>query len=176
MEELISKLGINPKLLLAQIINFGILLLLLYKFLYRPILTMLQKREDYIKKSLQEAKDIEKQGKEFEEWKSVEIKKVREETNAILEKAILDSEKVKVETIEKAKTGADELISKAKKEIIAQKEQLLVEARKEIGDLIVLATGKVVGRVIDKEDEKELVKSTIKNFSGEKRDVSYSKV
>lgn len=176
MEELISKLGINPKLLLAQIINFGILLLLLYKFLYRPVLTMLQKREDYIKKSLQEAKDIEKRGKEFEEWKSVEIKKVREETNAILEKAILDSEKIKDETTTKAQLNVNELIDKAKKEIVFQKEQMLIEAKKEMGDLVMLATQEITGKIITREDEKRLIEETVDNLGKKEKKMVYTEV
>lgn len=176
MEELIHKLGIEPKLLIAQIINFGILLLLLYRFLYKPVLGVLQKREDYIKKSLEEAKNAEKKNKEFEERKLREMKKVKDEANVILEKAILDSEKIKNETLEKAKSATDELLEKAKKEINSQKDQMLLEARKEVGDLVIMATSKIVGRVIDKEDEKELINDTVKNISGDKKDILYSKV
>lgn len=176
MEELIHKLGIEPKLLIAQIINFGILLLLLYRFLYKPVLGVLQKREQYIKKSLAEAKNVEKKNKEFEEWKLREMKKVKDEANVILEKAILDSEKIKNETLEKAKSATDELLEKAKKEINSQKEQMLLEARKEVGDLVMMATSKIVGRVIDREDEKELINGTVKNISGDKKDILYSKV
>lgn len=176
MEELIHKLGIEPKLLLAQIVNFGVLLLLLYKFLYTPILTMLQKRENYIKSSLQEAKDIEKRSKEFEEWKSGEMKKVKEETNAILEKAILDSEKVKNDALEKTRMRSEELIEKAKQEIEAQKEQMLTEARKEIGDLVILATQQVSGKIITREDEKRLIKETVENVRKDNRDVIYTVV
>lgn len=174
MEELIGKLGINPKLILAQIINFGILLLLLYKFLYKPVLNILQKRENYIKKSLQEAKDIEKQKKEFEELKSSEMKKMREETNAILEKAILDSEKIKDEVVAKAQSNANELIEKAKKEIVSQKEQMLIEARKEMGDLVMLATQEIAGKIITREDEKRLIEETVDNLGKKEKKIVYT--
>lgn len=168
MEELIHKLGIEPKLLLAQIINFGILLLLLYKFLYKPVLGILQKRENYIKKSLEEAKDIEKRSKEFDEWKEKELKKVKGETNTILNKAILDSEKIKAENIEKTQIEASELINKAKKEIVSQKEQMLSEIKKEVGDLVILATQKVAGRIVNSEDEKQLIEKTVGSITGKK--------
>lgn len=174
MQELIYKLGIEPKLLLAQIINFGILLLLLYKFLYKPVLNVLQKREEYIKRSLEEAKSIETKSKEFDNWKADEMKKVKEEANTILEKSIMDSEKIKSEAIEKARAATEELVTKAKKVINDEKEQMLVEARKEIGELVVMATSKVVGRVISKEDEKELIRETIKGISEDEKEAAYS--
>lgn len=176
MEELIHKLGIEPKLLIAQIINFGVLLLLLYKFLYRPILTMLQKRENYIKKSLEDAKDIKKQKREFEELRSSEMKKVKAEANTILEKAVMDSEKIKDEAMAKARSSADELVEKAKKDITIQKEQALIEARKEMGDLIVLATQEVSGKIITGEDEKRLIEETLGKLGKKDKREMYANV
>lgn len=176
MQELIHKLGIEPKLLIAQIINFSILLLLLYKFLYKPVLSILQKRENYIKHSLHEAQEVEKRSKEFETWKTDEMKKAKEETNAILEKAIVESEKIKNETVEKAKLRTDELMDKAEKELVAQKEQMLLEARKEIGNLVILATQEVSGKIITTEDEKRLIEETVENLGKKDKREMYTRV
>ena len=66
MSELLTKLGIDLKLLVAQIVNFLILLLVLYKFAYGPIVAMLEKRQKKIEKGLKEAEEAHKKLEESE--------------------------------------------------------------------------------------------------------------
>ena len=69
MQELITKLGIDWKFLIAQIVNFLVLLFVLYKFAYGPILAMLEKRQKKIEKGLKDAEAATKNSKKAKKSK-----------------------------------------------------------------------------------------------------------
>ena len=62
MGDLISQLGIDAKLLIAQVINFVVLLVVLYAFAYKPILKMLHKRTEKIEAGSKNAEKVEQAG------------------------------------------------------------------------------------------------------------------
>ena len=109
MSELLSKLGIDWKLLIAQIINFLVLLFVLYKFAYGPIVAMLEKRQRKIEQGLADAeaarKNLEKSGEKQKEI----LKKARAEAKVIVEKAHKQAEKSKVEIAAEAKEQAEKI-------------------------------------------------------------------
>ena len=74
--ELLSKLGIDWKLLLAQVVNFGILLGVLTVFVYRPLLDLLDARRERIAKAMEDAGRIEGQKKEMEQIRITELQKI----------------------------------------------------------------------------------------------------
>ena len=83
--ELLAKLGINWELLIAQIVNFLIVVGVLGYFVYKPILNLLDSRTERIRKSVEDARKIENQVKEMEALRTEEMKKLDEETEEILE-------------------------------------------------------------------------------------------
>jgi len=85
--ELFTKLGINPVLLLAQIINFLILLFLFKKFLYKPILGILEKRRNYILESMRKADEAVKKEKEMEKEREKKLRELRIKSEEIISKA-----------------------------------------------------------------------------------------
>lgn len=155
--EIISKLGVDWKLLLAQLINFGILLFLLWKFAYRPVLDMLQKRSNLVEKSVEDAKKI---GEEMEK-----IKKLREETmlqaekeaTEILERARKDAEGRRREILGYAEKEIETLMQRTRQTIEEEKQQSLREIRAEAAHLIVVGTERLLEREFSEEDEKRLL-------------------
>ena len=85
MSQLLHNLGIEPLLLIAQIVNFLLLLFILKKFLYNPVINMLNDRTKKIEESLKQAKEIEEKRIEIEKEKIKEILKARKEAEQILE-------------------------------------------------------------------------------------------
>ncbi|MFA5800107.1 MAG: hypothetical protein WC840_04070, partial [Candidatus Peribacteraceae bacterium] len=77
--ELLTKLGINWQLLLAQIVNFLIVLGVLGAFVYKPILNLLDARTERIRKAMEDAKRIENQAKEMEEQRQRALRKLDQE-------------------------------------------------------------------------------------------------
>ena len=87
MDELIHKLGIEWKLLLAQIVNFIILLILLRKFLYKPLLKLMNNRRQKIVEGLEKAKKGEEEFQKIAELREKELVKVQGEAEVIIAKA-----------------------------------------------------------------------------------------
>jgi len=157
--ELFTKLGIDLKLLLAQIVNFSILLAVLTWLVYKPILAVLDKRKKMIEKNVADAQKMEER-----------LQKLEEDREKILDKAAKEA----METMEKAKKEAEEqhglALAKAKLEISAlaeryraglkdEKEAMVHEIKSELADLIVKSSGKVIQKEFSKDDQKRLEKA-----------------
>lgn len=163
--ELLSKLGIDWRLLIAQLINFLILVFILYKFLYKPVLGLLENRKEKIEKGLRDAERLGVELEKTKELQAEEIKKAKQEARGIVEeaekRALLAAEGTKTTT----KAEVEKLITAAKNQIIGEKEKMMNEIRKEAAVLVVAAAEKVVGKVIDVKMHKNLVEETIREHS-----------
>ncbi|MBT4277232.1 F0F1 ATP synthase subunit B [Candidatus Falkowbacteria bacterium] len=162
--ELLNKLGIHPTLLIAQIINFIILLLVLYKFLYNPILKLLKKRQDKIVKSLDDAKQIEEKLKKAEKDYDQKMAEARKEAMAVLSETEKQSNKQKEESVQKTKEEVAEIIKKAKEQITQEKEKIVEDTKKEIADVVMLAIEKTVGKEMNDKIDKKMIEKTVKDL------------
>ena len=161
MQELLSKLGIDWKLLIAQIVNFLVLLFILWKFAYGPVLAMLEKRQKKIEKGLADAEEAHKNLEKSEEKQKEILKHARTEAKDIVEKAREQAEKAKSEMALEAKAQAEKIVTVAKAEIEQEKQKTIAEIKSEIGSLIVAATEKIVGEKMDEEKDREIIEKAI---------------
>ena len=161
MPEIFTKLGLDYKLIIAQAVNFVLLLVILQRLAYKPVLKMLKERSDKIDKSLKQAKRIEEELKNTEETKIAEIKKAREEAGEIVKEAYETSEQKAQEAIERTKTKTQEIVEKAKLEIRAEKEKSIKETKKEIAEISVLIAKKIMGSDVDENKQKKLADETL---------------
>jgi F-type H+-transporting ATPase subunit b len=161
MSELLTKLGIDWKLLIAQVVNFLVLLFVLWKFAYGPILSMLEKRTRKIERGLKDAEDAGKKLEESAEKQKEILKKARVEAKDIVEKAHIQAEKIKSELAVEAKVQAEKIIVSAKAEIEQEKQKTIAEIKSEIGGLVVAATEKIIGEKIDEKKDQKLIESVI---------------
>ena len=161
MLEIFENLGLNYKLIIAQSVNFVLLLLILQRLAYKPVLKMLKDRSDKIEKSLKQEKKIEEELKNTEEIKLAEIKKTKEEAQVIIKEAHETAQKRSQESIEKTEIKTQEIIDKAKKEIISEKERSIRAAKKEIADVSIQIAEKIISSEIDKNKQKDLIDNTL---------------
>jgi F-type H+-transporting ATPase subunit b len=162
MPEIFEKLGLDYKLIIAQVVNFVLLLVILQRLAYKPVLKMIKDRTEKIEKSLKQAKKIEEELRNTEETKLAEIKKAKKESQEIIKEAYETSEKRSQESIEKTKAKTQEIVEKAKQEIKAEKENSVQKAKKEIADISILIAEKIIERNIDESKEKDLVDNVLK--------------
>ena len=163
--ELLDNLGVDGPKLIAQLINFGIVLLVLWKFAYKPVLEMLETRRQKIAKSMDEAEQIKAELAETQ----AERDKVMAEANARAEKLIADAKEAakqvgKAEG-ERAVKQAEEIIRKAREATEADRERMMAELKAEIGRLVVETTAKVSGKVLTTEDQQRLIDETNKELA-----------
>lgn len=156
--------GINLKILIAQIINFGIVLFLLKKFAYRPILSMLETRSKTIREGLDNAEkakqNLEKAGakaKEIHEEAYQEAKQIAAETK-------VQAEKSAKEIVSKAESQAERIIKLAQEEASTAKDKALAEARNHVGNIVVLALEKIIGNELDNAQKEKLTAKTISDL------------
>ena len=167
--ELITKLGIDWKLLIAQIVNFLIVLGVLYRFLYRPLVKHLADRKERIDRSLQEAQRIE------EELKAIQGKKAEAELEAkrkaqeIVDEAMKEAGVRRQEILERVKAEAAEAVTAAKRQLEAEREAALSDVRREAARLITLATTRVVGKLKPGDIDKQLVAEAVDELAKRKR-------
>ena len=163
--ELIENLGINVPLLIAQIVNFFLLLFILKKFVYKPVLNVLDERAQRVKKSMEDAKKIEDQVKENEKMRIEKLHSTEKECGVILEKAKAEAEKTKQELLAYANMEVEKLINRGKEKLKEEKMKIIEELKQQMASVIVAASTKILERSVDKEDEKKLLDAINREIS-----------
>jgi F-type H+-transporting ATPase subunit b len=164
MEELVEGLGLDWKILIAQIVNFGILLLILWKFAYKPLVKKLHERTDTIDKSLKDAQRIEEELKATEIKRDEAMTRARRDSQELLDKAKAEGEQIKQEMTAKAKTEVEKIVGDAHADIAQAKEKMIAEAKEEIGNLVISSTEQILGDKIDAAKDKELIDKALKSI------------
>jgi F-type H+-transporting ATPase subunit b len=155
--ENIVKLGLNPAWLLAQIINFVLLLIILRAVAYKPVLNMLTTRKQKIQESLDYAEkvklDAANQQKEFEK----KLDDTRREIQAASATASQAGEKEREVILAQARDDARKLVEQAKAQIEYERKQMLSDLREEVVRLSMLTSQKVIGQSLDENAHRKLV-------------------
>ncbi|OQA04273.1 MAG: ATP synthase subunit b [bacterium ADurb.Bin400] len=162
--ELLESLGINGKLLLAQIINFVILLFLLKKFLYGPVINLLEERRNKIEQGLKNAEQAEQKltqvNKDADEIRS----KAYAEAKQIIDEAKAQATVEATRIIEKANHQAERIVKTAQEEAQLSKEKVFSEARGHISNLIILSLEKILGHQLDSNQKEKLTAKAVEEF------------
>lgn len=164
METILTEFGIKPVLLLAQVVNFFILLFLLNKFLFKPILKVLEERKEKIAESLANSEKIKLELERIEEEHDKKLAAAAKEYKKIIEEATVSAGQIIEEAHFKAQVDIDKMIIKAEAEIKSERDKLHQEIRSELADLVSLGMQKVAGKMLDTKDKKDLVAKSLKEF------------
>ncbi len=164
MEELIKTFHIDVKLLLAQMINFTVVIGVLYKFAYKPLLKNMKEREMVIKRGLDDALKAQQQIEEADKIREEKIIQAKKEARKIIEEAQKIAEKNKENFLVKTREEAEKIIKKAKEEIASQKSIAIKEAKKEVGELVVLLVEKILKEELTSEKKEELFRKALKEI------------
>ena len=156
-----ASLGINLPLLLAFVINFIILLALLGKFLYKPVLKMLDERAQRIRESMEQAEAIRRDYEQAKAEVQRQIEKGRQEAQAILAQDVQKGEALKEEARTEASSQAKAIVEKARVQLEAERDKMVEDLRKEFVSLLILASEKVIRQSLDKEKHSRLIEETL---------------
>jgi len=157
MGSALGQLGIIPANLLAQIINFGLLFLVLYFFAYRPILKMLDQRSKKIAESIDQTERIKEQAARAEEETRLRVEAGIKEGQELLSKATRAADETRQQAQQKAQEDAQALIARAKSEIQRERDEAVGALRREFADLTITAAEKVIDRSLDKQAHREII-------------------
>jgi F-type H+-transporting ATPase subunit b len=157
MLEGLKELGFNPPVLLAQIINFGILFVLLYLVAFRPITRMLDKRAAKIKEGLDQSEHIKEQAAQAEAEYRNRIEEAGKAGQDLINRATKTAEEVRAQGQQKALEEAQALLTRARNEIQRERDEALGSLRREFADLTIAAAEKVIERSLDKQAHREII-------------------
>ncbi len=153
--------GINGTMFIGQLINFAIVLIVLYKWAYKPLVKVMEERTSKIENSLKKAEQIEQDRIAADEKVEEQLAKAREEGRAVIaeaqEKALALAEKSK----EKTKEEVEAVVTQAKAQIAADREQMMAELKVEAGKLVADAAEKVLGQKMDSKADEKLIASAV---------------
>lgn len=161
-----GELGINVSFLLAQLVNFIILLILLRLVAYKPIMKMIDQRSNRIKESMDEVESVKKRAEEADSDAAKRIEEASHEGQKIIKQAMEAGEAAKTKAKQEAREEAQALIEKAKVEIQRERNEAVEELRKEVSDLAIMAAGKVISRTMDKEAHRKVIDDILREAPG----------
>ncbi len=157
--------------IIANWINFGILVAVLSWLLYRPAKEFIEKRREKIKSRIDQAKEREKSAAELKEERLDELKSAREERKEIINQAEKEAAEVVEEGRKKAKEEARRIIEQAKAEAKQEKEKAREEVEEEYVNLSLLGAEKILRREIDEEDQRRFLDSLLEEIQSEEIDL-----
>lgn len=161
----LGMLGINLKIFIAQLVNFLLVLLVLWKWVYQPIVKLLDERSERIEKSMKHAQEIEQKMQTVEQEQALLLNQAKSEAAAILEKAREDAERRKKELLENAKQEVQRVVAQGKEQLRSEKQQMIRDAKTEIVDLAIEAARKVLEDAVDEKKSQKLAEKTLEQLS-----------
>ncbi|MFQ5886274.1 MAG: F0F1 ATP synthase subunit B [Anaerolineae bacterium] len=150
-------LGIDPALLISQIVNFLLLLLVLRFILYKPILNMLQERREKIKENLRYAEQVKEEAAAEREKHQKELEEARRQADEAIAQASKVSEEERKTILAEAKREAERVLSRAREEGELERKRILEEVRGQVALLAIAAAKRIIGEALDEERQRRLV-------------------
>lgn len=148
--------------MIAQLFAFLVLFFLLSKFAFKPLVKVIQERQDFIEKQIRTAEDQRAEAEKLQAEHRQEMVKAREEALEIVERARKQSEKQASDILAAAKTETDRMKESAKQEIVKEKELALAELRDQIGSLSVLIASKIIEKDMNEAEHNALIDKYLK--------------
>jgi F-type H+-transporting ATPase subunit b len=165
MGELLQTLGIQWTKLIPQLLNFGIVLFVLWKFAYKPVLHVLDVRQKKIAESIENADKIKAELARTE----AERQKILADAGDLANKIIADARdaatRVTEQEAQRAIATAEQIIAKAREAAAQERAATFAELKREVGRLVVQTTTTVTGKVLTAEDQKRLAEETQKQLA-----------
>lgn len=166
--EILQLFGVDWKLMLAQLVNFIIVLVVLWRFALKPLSKTMEARNKEIAQGLDDAKNASERLHKVEQEAKEQINKAKQEAMLILEKASAQAESSRRIATEKTKEEVAILIAKAKEQIEAEKDMLVDEARQDLSKLLVEALEKILTKSVSQEIDKKYLQAIAKELKHEK--------
>ena len=155
-----EKLGINWGLLIAQIFNVVLLVWLLTRYLYRPVLNMLNERTRRIQESLRETEQVKEQLARANQDYDQKLAQARQEAAGILAQAQERAKLQEAEIIAQARQEADRIRSDAREQAVQERDGLMRDLKNQMADLVTITASRVLGEEL-KSNHDQLIEESL---------------
>lgn len=157
-------LGLDPKFLLIQAVSFSLLLFVLTKFAFRPLLNMLEERQQGIRNDLDQAEsrrlEMERLQKDYE----TRLAQIEDEARDKIQQAIKQAEGIRDEILVKARAESEQVLAAGREEIDRDRIRSMAQMRNEVADLAIHAAQSVVGKNLSSEGHDQLISEALSSF------------
>ena len=157
----IGALGFNLPSLIAQFINFTILLILVGWASKRFLFPLLDERRKRIQEGLEASEEAKKRLAQTETETAAELEKARQEGQALIGQAQQMSARVQDEARQSARAEAETLLERARSEIQLERDAAIADLRREFADLTITAAERVIRRSLDRQAHRELIEEVL---------------
>lgn len=147
--------------ILAQMLNFFILVWILARFAYKPLVSMMQERKERIAKDLADAQVARNEAEQFKADYAVQIANARQEAQQIVEKAVQQAEATTREQLAAAREQIEREKERARQDIVNERDRAMNNLRNEVISLSVAMATKVVAKDMDSETNTKLIEDAI---------------
>ncbi|MFA5834612.1 MAG: F0F1 ATP synthase subunit B [Bacteroidota bacterium] len=157
-------LDINPGLIIWTMITFALLVMVLGKFAWKPILQALQAREQEIAGALKKAEEAKKDAERMMQENKIAMEKASTETARLIAEGRAMAEQLKNDIVAKANESAKKMMDQAKDEIGREKESAMAQLRSEVADLSISVAEKILDESLDGAKQKKMVDKVLQQL------------
>ena len=157
-------LGIDVKLIVVQIVNFAILLFILKRFLYKPLLTMLEKRKQEVEDSVKLKTDLEERIKGIDIEKEQVMHQIRKDADAVIEEARQKGDRVATQIEHTAREKAEAILAKGEEGVRLREQEMRESLKHEVARIAVDVAEQVVAKTMTSESQKEITSESVRRF------------
>ena len=161
----IGDLGINLPVLIANIVNFVVLLIILRIVAWGPLVRMLDERRERISTSLSAAEQAKQEAAESDRRAQDALEEARREGQALVGQAQEIANRLQADARAQAQADADALLQRARNEIQLERDQAIAELRREFGDLAISAAERVINQSLDRNQHRRLIDEALAESS-----------
>jgi F-type H+-transporting ATPase subunit b len=159
-----DSLGIQWPKLIAQLINFSIVLFVLWRFAYKPVFKLLEARRQKIADGIANAEKIKAELAATEAERKRVLAEAGDQAAKLIEEARSAAARVSELETQKAIATAEQIIAKAREAAAQDHARMLAELKQEVGRLVVQTTATVTGKVLSADDQRRLAEETQKQL------------
>ena len=154
----------DPGLFIWTILTFLVLLGLLAKFAWRPLMAALDSRRELIRKSLDDALQAKQELDRLQQESAQILRQARIDAESVIAKGRADAEVLGEQLRQKAREEAEGIVRNANRNIQLETRRAIQEIRNEAADLSVMIASKILQRQVSKEDNARLIEETLKQI------------
>ena len=158
-------LDVNPGLMIWTVVTFIILLFILKKVAWKPILSALDKRESDIKEALEQAQKAKEEAKKILAENQANLSKAEEESKKIIEQSRSYAESLKEQMITESKEQAKKIVDDASSEIQRKQEAAFEELKTQIAEIAINAAEKIIRESLDAQKSKQVIDKYLNEVS-----------
>jgi F-type H+-transporting ATPase subunit b len=165
VKQVLGPFGVEPILLLAQIINFGIVAAIVYYFAIKPVLATVDERNKKIAEGLKYTEDVKKKLDDTERQQAEVLKQASAEGKKLIAEARETSKALVEKASGDATRSAEDIMKKGQQAIALEREQMLGELRREVGQLVVNTANRVLGHDLTPEERARFTASAAQDLT-----------